>query len=532
MAPSDVHQPPLAVDGVRKAYPGVQALGGVSLDVAPGEVHGLVGENGAGKSTLIKILAGVVKPDEGEIRVRGSTHDISSAHEAGRLGLAFIHQELNLIDYFTAPQNVFLGHKMPSRMGLFSRRLLRERTKRIFDTLGVSLPLSEPVRYLSPGQRAMVAIARAFAKEARIYFMDEPGTALTGREKSKLFALIRTLRDQGKSVVYVTHNLDDVLELTDRVTVLRDGGNVGTWKTASLERAHLIEAMIGRPAAEIARPVRTADAGTADAGPAAPAAARGAAGTDLVSTSPARQPPLLEVEELAGLGVGPVSFHLEAGEILGIGGLVGSGRTTLLHLLYGAARADGGRIFLSGKVAPIGSPAAAVRAGLGLIPEERRSEGLALHRSVLENILPSSLERFSRAGFVRFGDLEQAGKKTGGRVKLKTASYRAPVATLSGGNQQKVVFSRALLSRPAVLLLDEPTKGVDVGARFEIYELMRELADAGVGLIMVSSDFDEMLTLADRILFLRDGRQGPTRRNEGMDRKRYLSLCYEGAGDE
>jgi ribose transport system ATP-binding protein len=506
----------LAVEHLSKAYPGVQALADVSLDVARGEVHGLVGENGAGKSTLIKILAGVVNRDEGRIHRDGEAAEIASAADARRCGLAFIHQELNLIEYFTAPQNVFLGHPMPKRFGLFSREKLKKRTQSIFETLGADVPLSEPVRYLKPEQRAMVAIARAFAHDASVYFMDEPGTALAGEEKRRLFDLIRRLRDRGKSVVYVTHNLEDVLSLADRVTVLREGREVGAWPTETLTRDGLIEAMIGEQAAQKERQGRRRSAG----------AGAGAAGATEVEA------PLLEADELRGNGVGPVSFALRPGEILGIGGLVGAGRTELLRLLYGAARAEAGSLRARGRKVRLRSPAQAVQLGMGFIPEERRSEGLALLRTVLENILPSSLRRFSRAGFVRFGSLERSGRETGRRVKLKAASYRNAVKTLSGGNQQKVVFARALLSRPSILMLDEPTKGVDVGARFEIYELMGELADAGVGLILVSSDLDEMLMLADRILFLRNGRQGATVENRNMDQQQYLRLCYEGATDE
>ncbi|MFP4535340.1 MAG: sugar ABC transporter ATP-binding protein [Spirochaetaceae bacterium] len=497
-------EPRLAVEGVRKRYPGVQALKGVELTVHPGEIQGLIGENGAGKSTLIKILAGVVHPDEGTVYMNGEAVRLESASHARALGLAFIHQELNLIEYFTAPENVFLGHRLPKRGGLYSRRKVAESAKEIFRELEVELPLDEPVRYLAPGERAMVAIARAFAQEAAVYFMDEPSTSLTAEEKGHLFALIRRLRNQGKSVVYVSHNLDDVLKITDTVTVFREGSRVGHWETGELSKKALIEAMIGEAA-------------------------------EKRNESPVARhwgELLLEVEDLRGVGVGPVSFELHSGEILGIGGLVGSGRSTLLSLLCGAAKRDGGRMALAGGEYAPADPEGALRAGVSLIPEERRSQGLALTSSVLANALTSSLRRFSTGGWMRFQRAREAVRAAGKRVRLKTPSYDRPVNTLSGGNQQKVLFGRALLASPRILLLDEPTRGVDVGARYEIYEIIRRMAAEGVAIILVSSDFDEILSLADRILFLQEGSQGRSVANEGLTQNEYLTLCYPGVTDE
>ena len=497
-------EPRLAVEGVRKSYPGVQALKGVELSVYPGEIHGLIGENGAGKSTLIKILAGVVHADDGTVFKDGEQVRLESAAHARAQGLAFIHQELNLIEYFTAPENVFLGHELPKRGGLYSRRKVAEAAEEIFRELEVEIPLDEPVRYLAPGQRAMVAIARAFAHEASIYFMDEPSTSLTAEEKGHLFALIRRLRNQGKSVVYVTHNLDDVLEITDTVTVLREGSRVGHWATGDLSKKELIKAMIGEAAAkrsesEVARQ---------------------------------RGKLLLEVEALEGTGVGPVSFELHSGEILGIGGLVGSGRSTLLSLLCGAAKREAGRMALAGEQYAPANPEGALRAGVTLIPEERRSQGLALTSSVLSNALTSSLRRFSTAGWMRFQQAREAATGAGERVKLKAPSYDRPVKTLSGGNQQKVLFGRAVLASPRILLLDEPTRGVDVGARYEIYDIIRQMAAEGVAIVLVSSDFEEILKLADRIVFLREGSQGKSMANEGLTQNDYLTLCYQGVTDE
>lgn len=503
-------EPILEVREMSKHYPGVRALDGVSLEVREGTVHALVGENGAGKSTLIKCLAGVVHADHADIRIGSEPRAIRNAADAARAGLAFIHQELNLIEYFTAAENAYLGHSLPTRFGLYSRRLLREKAAKIFAVLGEEIPATEPVRYLAPGQRAMVAIARAFARDATIYFMDEPATALTVKEKERLFTMVRRLTEQGKAVVYVTHNLDDVLSISDEITVLREGRRVAHQRTAEATKPSLIEAMIGREmtVGERVQPRPTIAASS-------------------------ERPDALIADGLAGAGVGPMSFTVRPGEILGIGGLVGSGRSTLLKLLIGAAKAERGLLRVYGKeIDNPSSPAVAAGHGIVLIPEERRAHGLALQRSVFENAITGSLSRFSRVGLLRFREAYATVRDAGSRVRLKTASYAGRVGTLSGGNQQKVLFARAVLAQPRILLLDEPTKGVDVGARSEIYEVIRALCADGVAVIVVSSDFEEILRLADRIVFLSEGRQRRTVVNEGMSQNEYLTLCYQGVDDE
>ncbi len=493
----------LEVRNLRKSYPGVRALDGVDFTLHAGEVHGLVGENGAGKSTLIKIVAGVVAPDAGDLMIDGTPVSITSAAGARAHQLAFIHQELNLVEYFNAPENVFLGQPVPKRAGLYSRKALRTMTDQVFDALEVTMPLNLPVRYLAPGQRAMVAVARAFAHEASIYFMDEPTTALTAQEKHHLFALIRRLRDHGKSIVYVTHNLDDVFDITDRVTVLREGKRIGSWGSTKVDKDNLIEAMIGQALHK--EPLQTQ-----------------------------REPgaSLLTVTDLAGYGIGPVGFTLHAGEVLGIGGLVGAGRSTLLHLIAGALKRRSGTMVLSGGRYAPRSPQEALSRGVVLIPEERRAQGLALGLSVHANTVVSSLAQFSKAGLMSSSKAAAAAERAGQRARLKAASYRQTVQTLSGGNQQKVLFARALLASPRVLLLDEPTKGVDVAARYEIYDIVRRLAADGVGVVLVSSDFEEVLTLSERIVFLHEGSQGVTVTNTRLSQNDYLRLCYEGANDE
>jgi len=488
----------LRIEGLSKQYPGVRALKGVDISFSSGEVHGLVGENGAGKSTLIKILAGIVRSDEGVFQFDGRERTITSSKDAARAGLSFIHQELNLVNYFNAMENIFLGHRYPRHWGpLVDWKRLREQTREICDTLGIDLPLEKPVSHLSAVQRAMVAIARAFAVNGRIYFMDEPATALTDVEKEKLFKVIRSLKDQGKTVVYVTHNLDDILRITDRITVMRDGQVVRRSSTAEMTKDSLISAMIGKNL-ESAFPVRTGTIGR----------------------------PLLSVDHLSNSLLRDISFTLHSGEILGIGGLVGSGRTELLETLFGVRSFNTGTIRLEGKPYRPSSPGEAIDRGVVLVPEERRKGGLVLSRSINENITMMSLSDVSRFGFIRHPHLRRRAQDAGRSVRLKASDYTQHVDTLSGGNQQKVVFAKTVMKMPKVLMLDEPSKGVDVGARFEIYSIIRDLASSGAAILIVSSDFNEVLGLADRILFIREGAMTSIHDNEGIDQKHYLHYCY------
>ncbi|MDX9985435.1 sugar ABC transporter ATP-binding protein [Sphaerochaeta sp.] len=488
----------LRIEGLVKQYPGVRALKGVDLSFNSGEVHGLIGENGAGKSTLIKILAGIVKADEGTFYFEGEPATITSSKDASKHSLCFIHQELNLVNYFNAMENIFLGHSYPHRFGpLVDWKQLRAQAQEILDTLGIDLPLDIPVLHLSAVQRAMVAIARAFAVKGSIYFMDEPATALTDIEKEKLFAVVQNLKEQGKTVVYVTHNLEDILRITDRVTIMRDGQVVKHSATSEMTKDTLISAMIGK-SLESAFPQRSGTIGK----------------------------PLLEVEGLANSRLDDISFTVRSGEILGIGGLVGSGRTELLETLFGVRSLSSGSILLEGKPYHPNSPKEAIEQGVVLVPEERRKGGLVLNRSISENIALMSLSEVSRFGFLNHQKLHQSTEDAGKRVHLKASRYTHHVATLSGGNQQKVVFAKTVMRTPKVLMLDEPTKGVDVGARFEIYSIIRELASKGAAILVVSSDFNEVLGLADRILFIKDGSMASVQNNTGMDQEQYLHYCY------
>lgn len=502
----------LSVENLSKRYPGVQALDRVSLTVEPGEILGLVGENGAGKSTLIKILAGAVNADSGTIRWEGRPRQLGSVGDARRLGLAFIHQELNLIPYFDAAENIFLGHPYPRRgWGQIRWRSLRSRAEGILAGLGVEVPMGVPVARLPRGQQTMISIARAFAASARLLVMDEPTATLTDQEIEHLFGAVRRLQAQGVAVVYVSHRLQEIFDLTRRVTVMRDGQVVATRPTGELDRAELIRLMTGRTA--LHPPT--------------------AAGEKTAPTDAAVAAPLLRAEGLAGDRVREVSFTLHRGEVMGVAGLVGAGRSELLRLLFGVDPIRRGQLLLAdgdGPLRPIrpGSPQAAFRLGMALVPEERRSQGLILSRPIFENVTLTHLPRFARGIVLNRRREVEATQALGKALGLRAAGPRQAVGQLSGGNQQKVVLARCLAGDVRVLLLDEPTRGIDVGAKAELYQIVRQLTAQGVGVLLVSSELPELLELADRLLVLHEGRQVALVERSAVDQERLLQLCYGG----
>ncbi|MEI6873543.1 MAG: sugar ABC transporter ATP-binding protein [Spirochaetota bacterium] len=491
--------PVYEMHGIAKRFGGVQALRSATLSLAAGEVHALVGENGAGKSTLIKAMAGIVRPDSGTVAMDGRAIAPGSVAEARRHGLSFIHQELNLVPWFSAAENIFLGKRYPTGLlGLVDRKELRRRAAASLAELGVELPLDLPVSRLSRGQQSMTAIARAFADEARVYVMDEPTAALSDSEIAALFAIIGRLRARGKTVLYVSHRLDEVFSLCDRVTIMRDGETVATLRVADSDPKSLIKLMIGRSLAEIFPPAEAAPG-----------------------------PELLRVDDLARGLSEPLSFSLAAGEILGIAGLVGSGRSSLLKALGGTERRRAGTMTLAGSPYDPRRPRDAIRAGVALVPEERRQAGLVLGRSVSENIVLPHLGALSALRVFIDGKRElEASGKASKAVRLKAASPRQMVGQLSGGNQQKVVFAKWLLGEVRLLLLDEPTRGVDVGARYEIYKIVREMAAKGAGVILASSDLAEVLGLSDRVMVLREGRIEVILDAKGLDQETVLRHCY------
>ena len=471
----------LAMEGISKAWPGVQALDRVDLSLGRGEVLALLGENGAGKSTLMKILGGAVRPDAGRIVIDGAERAIRSPQEALRLGIAVIHQEFNLVPTLGAADNIFLGQEIARGipgLALILRREQRRRAAAVLARLGADFDPDRPCRTLSVAGQQLVEIAKALVSGARILVMDEPSAALSAPEVEALHAVIRDLKRDGTGIVYVSHRLEEIARVCDRVAVLRDGRNAGGAAVADVSRADLIRMMVGR---ELTEEFPRRDG------------------------SPGEE--RLTVEGLSrGTAVKGVSFTARRGEVLAITGLVGSGRTEVLRLLFGADRRDAGTVRLDGVPLAPRSPAAAIAAGIGLLPEDRKLQGLVLGLSVRENFALPNLRRLSRAGVVLRAEER---RECGGFVealRVKTPGQETAVRGLSGGNQQKVVLAKWLARRCEVLLFDEPTRGVDVGAKVEIYRLMNDLAAAGKVVVMVSSDLPEVLGMADRIVVMHDGR--------------------------
>ncbi|MEP2745917.1 sugar ABC transporter ATP-binding protein [Bauldia litoralis] len=495
----------LALEGVSKAYAGVPALRSVSLDIAPGEIHALMGENGAGKSTLIKILAGVVAPDEAAIAVEGRAVTIDGPNAAFAHGLRFIHQELNVVPTLSVAENIFLGRPYPRRLGgLIDWRQLAEQARQALARLGIShIDPRRKMGRLGTGDRMLVSISTAFldteGAAAKIYVMDEPTAALTGDESEGLFAVLRAIRRAGGSVIYVSHRLDEVMQLCDRVTVLRDGAVIATRPIAETPQDEIIRMMIGR-AVDHAYPEPMAAVGDEAA---------------------------LMVDELAGDGLDPVSFAVKKGEIVGLAGLAGAGQSEVLRLLMGADTVRGGRVRIGGIEGRATDPAAAWRSGLAYVPRERRSEGLVLSRPITENITLAHLGSFSRGGAVLARRRERAiATARAAEVRLKARGLGQRCYELSGGNQQKVVFAKALSVEPQVLLLDEPTRGVDVGAKFDIYSLIREWSARGMAVLIASSDFPELLGMCDRIIVMREGGIATSLSAHGLSEEALLTHCY------
>jgi len=500
----DVGAPLLQMRDIVKTFPGVRALDGVDLVVRPGQVHCLLGQNGAGKSTLIKVLAGAHRPDSGEISWRGQPVVLATPDTAITLGISTIYQELDLVPGLSVAENIFLGHEMSSA-GLLRRGDTRRAARALLARLGHSeIRADREVGTLPASGQQIVSMARALSHDTRLIVMDEPSAALDQQEVQALFRVIRDLTAQDIAVVYISHRLEEIRQVGDRVTVLKDGRTVATDLAArKTPTTELIRLMTGREIAYVF--------------PTRPAADRAAA-------------TVLEVSGLAlDKSFADVSFSVRAGEIVGLAGLVGSGRSEILESVYGARRPTRGTVSVDGRRLRPGSVGAAVKAGVGLAPEERKSQGLLLDQSVYRNITMSSLGRFARAGFLDRGAERAAAAELTTALDVRPTGVERPVRTLSGGNQQKVVLARWLLRECRVLLLDEPTRGVDVGARSEIYALIRSLAARGVAVVVVSSEMEEVLGLADRVLVVREGQvvhEGPA---EEIDEHGVLNLVMEGS---
>ncbi len=499
------NNPLLEVRGIVKRFPGVLALGGVDLDVRAGEVHCLLGQNGAGKSTLIKVLSASYQPDEGEILWEGERVDLATTQAAMRLGISTIYQELDLVADLSVAENIFLGHEL-SRAGFSRSAETNRRARELLARLGhPEISPTRAVGRLSPAGQQVVSMARALSQDTRLLILDEPSAVLDQGEVDNLFRTIRDLTADGVAVVYISHRLEEIRQIGDRITVLKDGSTVASGlPVAETPTSELITLMTGR-SIEYVFPPRS-------------------------GTAPAAGEPVLDVRGLALPGVfSGVDLSVRAGEIVGLAGLVGAGRSEILETVYGARRASAGTVRVDGRELRRGSVPAAVKAGLGLAPEERKSQGLLLDQAVYRNVTVSTLGRFARLGFLDSGRERRRATEVTRSLDVRPDGVDRLVRLLSGGNQQKVVLARWLLRECRVLLLDEPTRGVDVGARAEIYAVVRALADSGVAVVVVSSEVEEVLGLADRVLVVREGlvvHEGPAHE---IDESRVLDLVMEGS---
>jgi rhamnose transport system ATP-binding protein len=467
-----------------KRYPGVLALDRFSGAIRGGVVLGLLGKNGAGKSTVIKVLAGALKPDSGEILIDGEPTAIHGPHHATQLGIAVVHQELADVPNLSVAENVELGLGYPTKAGIFvDRKGLRRKTRDTLEMLGARLDPDALVSSLSIAQRRLVMLARGLAANARLLILDEPTASLTDAEIDHLHGIVRLLQQRDVSIVYVTHRLNEIFEITDHVAVMRDGRVVYSGRTEELTKLGLIEHITGSAEAAPERRERR------------------------VTSQTVSDEELLRVEGLTLPDiVKDASFRLRRGELLGLAGLVGAGRSEVARAIFGIDRYDGGRVAMTGKPLRAGSPTAAMDAGIGLVPEDRRQQGLVMEMSIARNITLASLRRLRRAGFIRSASERRFARDWATRLQVKYGRLGNPMTSLSGGNQQKVVLAKWLGRRPSLLIVDEPTRGIDIGTKAEVHRLLEELAGGGVAVLVISSELPEVLRLANRILVMREGR--------------------------
>ena len=491
----------LTMEGISKAFPGVQALSKVDFEVMSGEAHALIGENGAGKSTLIKILAGVHRRDTGTIRFEGIDYRAANPHEALAMGVAVIYQELNLIQKLTVAQNIFLGHEPLRRAGFVAAREMNARAGEILGELGISIDQRTPVEELGVAQKQMVEIAKALSRASRILVMDEPTAPLTQSEIEVLFRVIAGLKEQGLGIIYISHRLDEVFQIADRVTVLRDGERVHSSKVSETQIDRLVLAMVGHRLAEAELPLEV----------------------------PGDAPVTLEADALSDARVvRGISLGVRAGEVVGLAGLIGSGRSEFAHLLFGSETAAGGEVRLMGKTLSGGVPRR-IAAGLGMVPEDRKLQGLVMQLLVKENSTLATLGKYTSGGFIRRPAHESRVREIIAELRIATRGPRQPVNALSGGNQQKVILSRWMDTGARALIFDEPTRGVDVGAKAEIYALIRELQKRGVAILVISSDLPEVLRISNRIIVIRNGRAAGELSREEATQEKVLRLMMGAA---
>ncbi|HEL1274754.1 TPA: sugar ABC transporter ATP-binding protein [Streptococcus equi subsp. zooepidemicus] len=481
----------IEMTAISKSFGSNKVLEKIDLVLHSGQVHALMGENGAGKSTLMNILTGLFPASSGTIVIDGVEKQFSNPQEAEAFGISFIHQEMNTWPDMTVLDNLFLGREIKGTFGLLDQKAMKEKAKRAFDRLGISIPLDLPIGSLSVGQQQMIEIAKSLLSEVSLLVMDEPTAALTDRETESLFQMIASLKKEGVGIVYISHRMEEIFRVTDLITVMRDGIVVDTKPTAETNPAALVKKMVGRDIDDY-YPAKAAELG------------------ELV----------FEVENLSGECFKDISFQVRRGEILGFSGLMGAGRTEVMRAIFGLDKRTAGRIRLNGQDIQVTNPVQAIRAGIGFLTEDRKEEGLILDFSIKDNMTLPSHKEFSKNGFFDDKTSRDFVQKMIDRLRIKSGRPEMVVGNLSGGNQQKVVLAKWIGIAPKVLILDEPTRGVDVGAKREIYQLMNELADRGVPIVLVSSDLPEVLGVSDRIVVMHEGRiTGELSRGEATQEK-------------
>lgn len=467
----------LKTENICKKFPGVVALDGINFELKKGEVHALLGENGAGKSTFVKILSGAHKKSEGKIFFNGNEIDIVNPKESQNIGISIIYQEFNLVTYLSVAENIFLGREPLKKNGLIDKKLLTEQSRALLEKLEVNIDPSSKVSSLGVAEKQMVEVAKALSLDSKVLIMDEPTSALTEKEIRKLFETVSILKEEGVSIIYISHRLEELFEIADRVTVLRDGTYVGTYDINGTNKDELITLMVNRELKELF-PTRTSQPGEE----------------------------ILRIENLSSKNqLKDISLTLHKGEILGIYGLMGAGRSELANAIFGVDKHATGQIYIDKKKAKVKNPGKAIKQGIGFLTEDRKTNGLVLGISVKDNICITNLGKFSKFGVMNAAAEKLTAKKYIDELKIKTFGHQQKVVDLSGGNQQKVVLSKWLCSESKIFIFDEPTRGIDVGAKYEIYQLMNKLTEAGVAIIMISSEMPEILGMSDRILVMRSG---------------------------
>ncbi len=487
----------LKLTNISKTYPGVKALQNISMEFGEGEIHSIMGENGAGKSTMIKIISGAIQPDPGEgvIEIDGEVVPHMTPALARDKGISVIYQEFTLVPTMSVVENIFLGQRVGGKV-MPDFKEMRRRAKEIFDEFGVDIDLDVMVSELTPGKQQLVEIAKALTKNVKIMIMDEPSASISVADVKTLFSIIHKLKEKKVTIIYISHRMEEVFELSDRVSILRDGMYIGTKDIEEVDRKHLITMMVGRELTE-SYPSRNTTIGET----------------------------VLEVKDLCGNGDFDISFQLKKGEVLGLAGLVGAGRTELAKVIYGAAKMTSGEIWVKGKKVHIGSPRHAIALGIGYIPEDRKNEGCFLNFPVDWNISISNLPGMSKGVVMLKKKIEAVGEEYIEKLSIKTPSQTQYVKNLSGGNQQKVVVAKTLVAQTDIIIFDEPTRGIDVGAKQEIYQLMNELISQGVSIIMISSEMEELMGMSDRILVMSEGRITGELQKDEFEQTRILEMA-------